>query len=138
MAVKKAIKAIAKTLFANPKNYGGKRSLSSIKYIVIHLPQTMGIMMSRMQTTFATMWLRHRLIILLTMTPTPSRCRLKTLHGLLVVRSTRTVPRRAVVSITKSAPIQTPSTLNCVIRLRMERFTRRRQRSTMRLHLLVS
>lgn len=36
MAVKKVIKAIAKTLFANPKNYGGKRSLSSIKYIVIH------------------------------------------------------------------------------------------------------
>ena len=36
MAIKKAIKAIAKTLFANPKNYGGKRSLSSIKYIVIH------------------------------------------------------------------------------------------------------
>lgn len=31
MAIKKAIKAIAKTLFANPKNYGGKRSLSSIK-----------------------------------------------------------------------------------------------------------
>ena len=36
MAIKKVIKAIAKTLFANPKNYGRKRSLSSIKYIVIH------------------------------------------------------------------------------------------------------
>ena len=36
MAVAKAIKAIAKSLFANPKNYGGKRRLSSIKYIVIH------------------------------------------------------------------------------------------------------
>ena len=36
MAVAKAIKAIAKSLFANLKNYGGKRRLSSIKYIVIH------------------------------------------------------------------------------------------------------
>uniref|UniRef100_UPI003FED64AA peptidoglycan recognition protein family protein n=1 Tax=Agathobacter sp. TaxID=2021311 RepID=UPI003FED64AA len=36
MAVTKAIKAIAKQLFANPKNYGDKRSLKSIKYIVIH------------------------------------------------------------------------------------------------------
>lgn len=36
MAVVKAVKAIATQLFANPKNYGGKRSYSSIKYIVIH------------------------------------------------------------------------------------------------------
>ena len=37
MAITKAIKAIAKQLFANPKNYGkNKRSLKSIKYIVIH------------------------------------------------------------------------------------------------------
>lgn len=36
MAVTKAIKAIAKQLFANSKNYGDKRSLKSIKYIVIH------------------------------------------------------------------------------------------------------
>ncbi len=36
MAVTKANKAMAKTLLANIKNYGGKRSLKSIKYIVIH------------------------------------------------------------------------------------------------------
>lgn len=36
MAVAKVVKVIANTLLANIKNYGGKRSLKSIKYIVIH------------------------------------------------------------------------------------------------------
>lgn len=138
MAVTKAIKAIAKQLFANPKNYGGKRSLSSIKYIVIHYTVNDGDTDEANAKYFHNNVVKASAHYFVMMIPTQSPCRLRTLHGLLVEKNIRTVGRRVGENITENVQTQTRSILNCVTRKRMEKSWPASRRSQMRLRLRKS
>lgn len=115
MAVTKAIKAIAKQLFANPKNYGDKRSLKSIKYIVIHYTANDGDTDDANAKYFHNNVVKASAHYFVDDDSYTKSVPLKNVAWSVGARNIRTVERQAVAKSMDFAPMPTRSTSNCVI-----------------------
>lgn len=135
MAVTKAIKAIAKQLFANPKNYGGKRSLSSIKYIVIHYTVNDGDTDEANAKYFHNNVVKASAHYFVDDDSYTKSVPIKNIAWSVGGKNIRTVGRRVGENITENVQTQTRSILNCVTRKRMEKSWPASRRSQMRLRL---